>query len=170
MPVPIRPSAQSAPDAPSPVFERLLDSDEAAALLKIHPKTLQRMARRGEVTAIHVGKLWRFRASALNAWLETKEQWLRQLTLPNAHPMARGTKAKTRNIMHARFNHAIRYEWLVQNGNPITRVRQSAKRQRIPDIFGAGEFQLLHKELDLGERLLVALDATPGCGEASSSD
>ena len=29
-------------------FEPLLASDEAAALLKIHPKTLQRMARRGE--------------------------------------------------------------------------------------------------------------------------
>jgi hypothetical protein len=27
------------------VFERLLDSDEAADLLRIHPKTLQRMAR-----------------------------------------------------------------------------------------------------------------------------
>jgi hypothetical protein len=32
-------------------FEPLLDSDEAAALLKIHPKTLQRMARRGDIPA-----------------------------------------------------------------------------------------------------------------------
>jgi excisionase family DNA binding protein len=51
-------------------FEPLLDSEEAAALLKIHPKTLQKLARRGEVVAIQIGKLWRFRASALNAWLE----------------------------------------------------------------------------------------------------
>jgi excisionase family DNA binding protein len=51
-------------------FERLLDSEEAAALLRIHPKTLQRLARRGEVVAIQIGKLWRFRASALNAWLD----------------------------------------------------------------------------------------------------
>lgn len=50
-------------------FEPLLDSDEAAALLKIHPKTLQRMARRGEIPAIQIGKLWRFRASELNAWM-----------------------------------------------------------------------------------------------------
>jgi excisionase family DNA binding protein len=48
----------------------LLDSEEAAALIKIHPKTLQKMARLGEVVAIHVGKLWRFRRSALNRWLE----------------------------------------------------------------------------------------------------
>ena len=51
-------------------FEPLLDSEEAAALLKIHPKTLQKMARRGEVVAMHIGRLWRFRASALNRWLE----------------------------------------------------------------------------------------------------
>ena len=51
-------------------FEPLLDSTEAAALLKIHPKTLQKMARNGEITAIQIGKLWRFRASALNGWLE----------------------------------------------------------------------------------------------------
>ena len=51
-------------------FEPLLDSAEAAALLKIHPKTLQKMARNGEIVAIQIGKLWRFRASALNDWLE----------------------------------------------------------------------------------------------------
>lgn len=51
-------------------FEPLLDSEEAAALLKIHPKTLQKLARNGEIDAIQIGKLWRFRASALNRWLE----------------------------------------------------------------------------------------------------
>ncbi len=53
-------------------FEPLLDSYEAAALLKIHPKTLQKMAREGEVTAIQVGKLWRFRASDLELWIAGK--------------------------------------------------------------------------------------------------
>jgi excisionase family DNA binding protein len=53
-------------------FEQLLDTDEAAALLKIHPKTLQKMARNGEITGVQIGKLWRFRASALNAWLTHK--------------------------------------------------------------------------------------------------
>jgi excisionase family DNA binding protein len=55
---------------PKDGFEPLLDSEEAAALLKIHPKTLQKLARNGEVDAIQIGKLWRFRASALNRWLE----------------------------------------------------------------------------------------------------
>jgi len=53
-------------------FEQLLDSDEAAALLKIHPKTLQKMARNGEITGVQVGRLWRFRASVINQWLEHK--------------------------------------------------------------------------------------------------
>jgi excisionase family DNA binding protein len=53
-------------------FEQLLDSDEAAALLRIHPKTLQKMARNGEISGVQVGRLWRFRASVLNEWLEHK--------------------------------------------------------------------------------------------------
>ena len=54
------------------VFEPLLDSDEAAQLLRIHPKTLQRMARNRQIHGIQVGKLWRFRASDLEGWLKTK--------------------------------------------------------------------------------------------------
>ena len=56
----------------NPTFERLLDSEEAASLLKIHPKTLQKMARDGEIAGVQIGKLWRFRASALNDWLQRK--------------------------------------------------------------------------------------------------
>jgi len=51
-------------------FEPLLGSDEAAQLLKIHPKTLQRMARQRQIPGIQIGKLWRFRRSELNAWIE----------------------------------------------------------------------------------------------------
>jgi excisionase family DNA binding protein len=61
------------PEALSPrgsfVPERLIDSDEAAAIIGIHPKTLQRMARRGVIRGIRVGKLWRFRASAIDQWI-----------------------------------------------------------------------------------------------------
>jgi excisionase family DNA binding protein len=52
-------------------FEPLLDSKEAAALLRIHPKTLQRMARRDEVPAHRIGDLWRYRASELELWLRS---------------------------------------------------------------------------------------------------
>jgi len=49
-----------------------LDSIEAAQLLRIHPKTLQRMARKGEVPAMQIGKLWRFSESALLSWQQDK--------------------------------------------------------------------------------------------------
>jgi excisionase family DNA binding protein len=55
-------------------FEPLLDSIEAAALLRIHPKTLQKMARRGEIQGRHVGRRWRFRASDLNEWRWRQER------------------------------------------------------------------------------------------------
>jgi excisionase family DNA binding protein len=52
--------------------EPLLDSNEAAELLRIHPKTLQRMARKGEIPAIQIGKLWRFSTSSLLLWQQQK--------------------------------------------------------------------------------------------------
>lgn len=51
-------------------FEPLLNSEQAADLLQIHHKTLQKLARRGEIRGTHIGKLWRFRASDLNAWFD----------------------------------------------------------------------------------------------------
>ena len=48
------------------VFEPLLNSEQAAALVKVHPKTLQRYARNGLVAGLRLGKLWRFRASDLD--------------------------------------------------------------------------------------------------------
>jgi excisionase family DNA binding protein len=53
-------------------FERLMDSQEAAKLLDIHPKTLVQMARRGEIPAMRIGKFWRFRASALDSWVRSE--------------------------------------------------------------------------------------------------
>jgi excisionase family DNA binding protein len=65
--VPKRPPA-------SEVFvpEPLLDTDEAAAIMRIQPKTLQKLARRGVIRAIQIGKVWRFRASTLEEWIQEK--------------------------------------------------------------------------------------------------
>jgi excisionase family DNA binding protein len=51
-------------------FERLLDVAEAARLLRIHPKTLRAKAGHGIIPGIQIGRVWRFRASMLNRWLE----------------------------------------------------------------------------------------------------
>ena len=57
-----------------PEFEPLLNSEQAAELLQIHHKTLQKLARRGEIRGTHIGKLWRFRVSDLNAWFERNQR------------------------------------------------------------------------------------------------
>jgi excisionase family DNA binding protein len=58
-------------------FEPLLDPKQAAALLRVHQKTLVRLAREGRVPAIRVAKHWRFRASTLNLWLAGQETGVR---------------------------------------------------------------------------------------------
>ena len=49
--------------------EPLLDSKQAA-IMRIHLKTLQKTARRGVIRALQIGKVWSFRASALDEWIE----------------------------------------------------------------------------------------------------
>jgi integrase len=73
---------------------------------------------------------------------------------------ANGTKAKIRNLMSAVFQHAMRYEWM--DRNPIQLVRQSAKREKVPDILELAELQLLLTKLDVRERTLALLDAATG--------
>jgi excisionase family DNA binding protein len=57
-----------------PEVEPLLNSHQAAQLLDIHHKTLQKLARREEIHGSHVGKMWRFRASDLNEWLDRQQR------------------------------------------------------------------------------------------------
>ncbi len=92
-------------------------------------------------------KLNQVKPVAVEAWLDSIKR-------------ARGTRAKIRNIMSAVFNHAMRYEWL--DANPIKLVRQSAKRERTPDVLDLAELQLLLSNLDVRERTLVLLDAATG--------
>jgi excisionase family DNA binding protein len=56
------------------VFEPLLDDGQAGEMLGLHPKTIQRLARRGEIPAVRIGRYWRYRASALNRWVEVQSQ------------------------------------------------------------------------------------------------
>ena len=79
-----------------------------------------------------------------------------------AAPWPTQTKAKIRNLLSVLFNHAIRYEWLDQGKNPITLVRQSAKRKQIPEVLEPFEIQNLLLELKSCFRLMVMLDVTTG--------
>jgi excisionase family DNA binding protein len=49
-----------------------LDLAEAAQLLKVHPKTLQKLALRGALPACKVGRAWVFVERLLIDWLEAQ--------------------------------------------------------------------------------------------------
>jgi integrase len=82
------------------------------------------------------------------------EQWLRSL------PLANGSRAKIRNLMHAIFNHAVRWEW--HDRNPITHVRQSAKRQRVPVVLSIDQIHSLVANLKEPGKTAVLVDILTG--------
>ena len=82
------------------------------------------------------------------------KHWLHRL------PLARPTRSSIRNLLHVLFNHAVEYEWLV--ANPITLVRQSGKRTRVPVILEIGQMGALLSKLQPLERTTVLLAASTG--------
>jgi integrase len=82
------------------------------------------------------------------------EDWLGSLALANP------TKAKMRNVFHALYSHAQRYEW--HDRNPITKVRQSAQRQKEPDILDVEELTGLLKAIPEPFRSMVFVAAATG--------
>jgi integrase len=82
------------------------------------------------------------------------ETWL------GAIPLAEGTKAKLRNLMHVLFRHAMRWEFF--NRNPISLVRQSAKRVRTPDVLTLEEIGELLLELQEPWRTAIYVALTTG--------
>jgi integrase len=150
----------------------------SAALVQITMKELvDHFSQHEQVDKGEEGRAYSTRdrcESVLNCWILPRwgktpidqvrtvavEDWLRSI------PRAKGTRSKIRNTMSALYNHAIRWEFT--DKNPITGpvrgsgVRQSAKRERIPDLLEVEEFQLLQAELRIRERILVWLDMTLG--------
>ena len=54
-------------------YEPLLNDAQAAIFLGgLHPKTVQNLARRGELPAYRIGRYWRYRVSELDAWLRSQ--------------------------------------------------------------------------------------------------
>jgi integrase len=82
------------------------------------------------------------------------EQWLHSV------PLAQGSRAKIRNIMSALYSHAIRWEWTKHN--PITAVRQSAKRSKVPIILTIEQIQAVLPHLEEPCHTAVLLDVATG--------
>jgi PTS system nitrogen regulatory IIA component len=62
---------------------------EAAQMLKLHPRTIMNMARRGEIPATKIGRQWRFDSALLENWLaERMAQNGRAQTVAQPHQQA----------------------------------------------------------------------------------
>jgi len=83
------------------------------------------------------------------------ENWLGTLKL-----LANGTRAKLRNTMSAIYAHAIRFEFFDQN--PITKVRQSAKRSKTPEVLTVEELRAFLEELEGIYRVMVYVGGVTG--------
>jgi excisionase family DNA binding protein len=55
-----------------PKDEPLLTLEEVVVYLRVHPRTVYRLVHSGEIPAVRVGRQWRIRRSALDAWLERR--------------------------------------------------------------------------------------------------
>jgi excisionase family DNA binding protein len=62
----------------------VLNTEEAASYLRIHPRTLTRMARDGEIPGLQIGRHWRFRRADLDAWVDSKVSSAAKLTALSA--------------------------------------------------------------------------------------
>jgi excisionase family DNA binding protein len=47
-----------------------MTAEEAAAYLRLAPVTLYRLAGKGEIPGVKIGRLWRFKRSELERWFE----------------------------------------------------------------------------------------------------
>jgi hypothetical protein len=58
------------------------------------------------------------------------ERWLKTLCFSDGVPLAKGSKAKIRNIMSALYSHAIRWEWVPRTLSPA--FARAPKERRSP--------------------------------------
>jgi excisionase family DNA binding protein len=65
--------------------EPLITADRAAELLKLHPKTVKRLAQAGTLPGMKIGRVWRFRESSLDAWMSAQLQC-------SGHPSPKGER------------------------------------------------------------------------------
>lgn len=56
------------------VNDPLLDPRQVGEMLGLSAYTVREKARKRELPAIRLGKFWRFRESALRAWIEQQER------------------------------------------------------------------------------------------------
>ena len=57
------------------MVENIYTTEQVAKLLQIHPLTVLKYIKEGKIKAIKLGRVYRFRESALQEFLEKGEKW-----------------------------------------------------------------------------------------------
>jgi len=65
---------------------KLITVQEAAELLRVHPRTVMNMAKRGELPGSKIGKQWRFDLEAVEAWIANSFRQPTPLPAPQIPP------------------------------------------------------------------------------------
>ena len=52
----------------------ILEAEEVAKMLRVHPRTIIRLASQGEIPGFKVGGQWRFRREAIDKYIQEQEQ------------------------------------------------------------------------------------------------
>lgn len=58
--------------SPSSHHPKPWTTEEAAGFLRVHPRTLTRMAKRGEIPAFRIGAHWRFLQKDIDEWIKRR--------------------------------------------------------------------------------------------------
>jgi excisionase family DNA binding protein len=66
------PARVTAGPTTQPQLEPLLSPAQVGEMLGLQSKTVQKLARYGELPAVRIGRYWRFRASDLNKWIDVQ--------------------------------------------------------------------------------------------------
>jgi excisionase family DNA binding protein len=75
-------------------MDEVLTVREVAGLFRIHPTTVSRMCKRGELPAFRVGSDWRFTRGSIEEWLASRTQKPENCFLEVSH--GRQHEARTR--------------------------------------------------------------------------
>jgi excisionase family DNA binding protein len=104
-----------------------LDLSEAARLLKVHPKTLQKLARHGVIPAVKVGRAWVFLDSLLFDWL--RAQSLARVSVVDLQEITecRSTDARTHRFGGSSYRRSKESRSLY---NDLLGLPNDAKRNR----------------------------------------
>jgi excisionase family DNA binding protein len=54
-------------------MDRALTLNEVASLLKVHPSTIYKLLKRGQIPAFKIGVDWRFDRGSIDLWIQERE-------------------------------------------------------------------------------------------------